>query len=304
VDLAIVDPEYPGRYLLGIACDGPMYQTSRVARDRDRLRQQILKGLGWKFHRLWSTDWYRNRSEVQKHLLDIIEELMGEERGEEEIIPPVVEEEVEEIPELEVEILETEEETVLETEVEENSLDEIPEYHVCEDPGVAVSGDLHSQPVGDVARAVMKVVEVEGPIHYDEVVKRVRTFWGLSRAGRRVQSVMKEAIHLGVLDGQIIQKGDFLYYKDAPVIVRRRTGKPPARMDLISEEEIAEAVKIVLEFQYATEVDELVREVSRLFGAKVTRGPAISRINGVINDLIRQGEVEERPDGMIDLIRE
>lgn len=36
VDLAVVDPEYPGRYLLGISCDGPMYQTSRVARDRDR----------------------------------------------------------------------------------------------------------------------------------------------------------------------------------------------------------------------------------------------------------------------------
>ncbi|BDZ70061.1 DUF3320 domain-containing protein [Methanobacterium petrolearium] len=229
VDLAIVDPEYPGRYLLGISCDGPMYQTSRVARDRDRLRQQILEGLGWRFHRLWSTDWYRNRSEVQKHLLNIIEELLGEERGKKDVIPPVVEDEVEDIPELEVEILETEEETVPEVEVEERPQDEIPEYQVCENPGVEVSGDMHTQPVGDVARAVMKVVEVEGPIHYDEVVRRVRTFWGLSRAGRRVKGVMKEAVHLGVLDGQIIRKGDFLYYKDAPVVVRRRTGKPPPK---------------------------------------------------------------------------
>ena len=59
VDLAIVDPEYPGRYLLGIACDGPMYQTSRVARDRDRLRQQILRRIRMAFlsfmvHRLVS----------------------------------------------------------------------------------------------------------------------------------------------------------------------------------------------------------------------------------------------------------
>jgi len=303
VDLAIVDPEYPGRYLLGIAFDGPMYQTSRVARDRDRLRQQVLEGLGWRFHRLWSTDWYRNRSEVQKNLLATIEELLGEERPQQEIIPPVVEDDVEEIEQVEEEILETEEENISELDVEDKSPDEIPEYKLCEDPCVDVSGDLHSQPVGDVAHAVMKVVEEEGPIHYDEVVRRVRTFWRLSRAGRRVQSVMKEAIRLGVLDGQIIQKGDFLYYKDAPVVVRRRTGDPPAKMDIISKEEIAAAVKTVLELQYATQIDELVREVSRLFGGKVARSSAIKRIKGVIKDLIQEKEIEERPDGMIDVVR-
>ncbi len=399
VDLAVVDPEYPGRYLLGIACDGPMYQTSKVARDRDRLRQQILKGLGWRLYRLWSTDWYRNRADVQKRLLVIIEELLKEDRAE-EVIPPVedvgidspvedlegeesaisstvegtdyekgsdpshVDEAVPSIPdgkgeidsqlndspsnvsslndsqldalpsdetethskmlesegrnysienstdfpELE-EILESgkeksEKESSSGSQVKEDDKDELSDYVICEDTGVPVSGDIHSQPVGDVARAAMKVVEVEGPIHYDEVVKRIRTYWGLSRAGRRVQAVMKEAINLGLMDGQIIQKGDFLYYKDAPVVVRRRTGNPPAKMDLISPEEIAAAVKIILKSQYATQTDELVREVSRLFGAKVTRGPAISRIKGVIDDLIQKGEIEERPDGMVDIIRE
>lgn len=336
VDLAIVDPEFTDRYLLGISFDGPMYQTSRVARDRDRLRQQILEGLGWRLHHLWSTDWYRNRSEVQKRLLATIEELIAEDRSKDDIIPPVIEDKINEIPELEAEIIESEIDTVRpieshqpdekeekgkETEIrelikveevgiieereeaEEGEEKGIPEYHTCDDPGVEVTGDLHTQPVGDVARAVMKVVEEEGPIHYDELVKRVRTFWGLSRAGKRVQSVMKEAIHLAVLDGQVIQKGDFLYYKDAPVVVRRRTGKPPARMDLISNEEITSAVKIVLESQYATELDDLVRDVSRLLGAKITRGPAISRIKSIIKGMIREKEIEERPDGMIDLIR-
>ena len=303
VDLAILDPEYPGRYLLGIAFDGPMYQTSRVARDRDRLRQQVLEGLGWRFHQLWSTDWYRNRSEVQKNLLSAIEGLLGEERPQQEIIPPVVEDDVGEIEQVEEEILEVEEKHITEIDVEEKSPDEIPEYKVCEDPCVDVSGDLHSQPVGDVAHAVMKVVEEEGPIHYDEVVRRVRTFWGLSRAGRRVQSVVKEAIRLGVLDGQIIQKGDFLYYKDAPIVVASKNRYPPAKMDIISKEEIAAAIKMVLESQYATQMDELVREVSRLFGGKVARSSAIKRIKGVINDLIRENKIEERPDGMIDMIR-
>jgi very-short-patch-repair endonuclease len=52
LDLAVVDPEDPDRYLLGIECDGAMYHSSPVARDRDRLRQQILEGLGWNIYRI------------------------------------------------------------------------------------------------------------------------------------------------------------------------------------------------------------------------------------------------------------
>lgn len=60
IDLAVVDPARPGRYLLGIECDGATYHSALSARDRDRLRQQILEGLGWKIHRIWSTDWFHN----------------------------------------------------------------------------------------------------------------------------------------------------------------------------------------------------------------------------------------------------
>jgi very-short-patch-repair endonuclease len=57
IDLALVDPERPGQYVLGIECDGASYHRSATARDRDRLRQDILEGLGWTIHRVWSTDW-------------------------------------------------------------------------------------------------------------------------------------------------------------------------------------------------------------------------------------------------------
>ncbi|MDB5081434.1 MAG: hypothetical protein JWP00_3358 [Chloroflexi bacterium] len=60
IDLAVIDPEQPGRYLLGIECDGATYHSALSARDRDRLRQQVLEGLGWKIHRVWSTDWFSN----------------------------------------------------------------------------------------------------------------------------------------------------------------------------------------------------------------------------------------------------
>lgn len=74
IDLAVVDPRNPGRYLLGIECDGAAYHSSRSARDRDRLRQAILENHGWCIHRLWSLDWYHRPQEqilkIQKAIKD------------------------------------------------------------------------------------------------------------------------------------------------------------------------------------------------------------------------------------------
>lgn len=58
IDLGIVQPGAPGRYLAGIECDGATYHRSATARDRDRLREQVLRRLGWQIHRVWSTDWW------------------------------------------------------------------------------------------------------------------------------------------------------------------------------------------------------------------------------------------------------
>src|SRR5215212_2308559 len=74
IDLAIVDPERPGRYLLGIECDGATYHSARSARDRDRLRQEVLESLGWRIHRVWSTDWFSNPEGELKRLVGSIEE--------------------------------------------------------------------------------------------------------------------------------------------------------------------------------------------------------------------------------------
>ncbi len=55
-------------YVLAIECDGATYHSSKNARDRDRLRQQVLESMGWKFYRIWSTDWFRN-NEIEKDRL-------------------------------------------------------------------------------------------------------------------------------------------------------------------------------------------------------------------------------------------
>lgn len=80
VDLAVVNPNNPDCYILGIECDGPKYYSSTVARERDKLRQQILEKLGWKICRVWSTNWYRNCIESKKILLDAIEHALDFEK--------------------------------------------------------------------------------------------------------------------------------------------------------------------------------------------------------------------------------
>lgn len=61
IDLAIVHPDKPEEYLAGIECDGATYYNSATARDRDKLRQSVLEGLGWKILRVWSVDWWTNK---------------------------------------------------------------------------------------------------------------------------------------------------------------------------------------------------------------------------------------------------
>jgi very-short-patch-repair endonuclease len=63
IDLAAKHPLRPGRFVLAIECDGASYHSAPTARDRDRLRQQQLEALGWRFHRIWSTDWFHRRED-------------------------------------------------------------------------------------------------------------------------------------------------------------------------------------------------------------------------------------------------
>ncbi len=80
IDLAVVDPDRPGAYLLGIECDGAAYHSARSARDRDRIRQSILESLGWSLHRIWSTDWWTQRNEELRRLEEALRRAQFEEK--------------------------------------------------------------------------------------------------------------------------------------------------------------------------------------------------------------------------------
>ena len=80
VDLGIVHPDYAGGFIAGVECDGARYHSSATARDRDKVRQAVLEGLGWRILRVWSTDWFRSAFVVAERLQNDLEQLLEEDR--------------------------------------------------------------------------------------------------------------------------------------------------------------------------------------------------------------------------------
>ncbi len=77
IDIGIKHPSYPHGYLCGVECDGASYHSSRTARDRDRLREDILKRLGWRLVRIWSTDWFADPRGGRARLVAKLDEIRG-----------------------------------------------------------------------------------------------------------------------------------------------------------------------------------------------------------------------------------
>ncbi|WP_404360403.1 DUF4011 domain-containing anti-phage protein Hhe [Methylotuvimicrobium sp. KM1] len=95
IDLAVIDPGKPGRFLMGIECDGASYHSAKSARDRDRLRQSVLERLGWRIHRIWSTDWFKNPQAELQPLIRELNQLKSEVT--EEVEKPSEQEDLQEI---------------------------------------------------------------------------------------------------------------------------------------------------------------------------------------------------------------
>jgi very-short-patch-repair endonuclease len=75
IDLAVVDPGDENRFLFGIDSDHGHHFKSGSVRDRNRLRQVVLDGMGWRIHRVWSTDWFRGREREITRIVDLVAEL-------------------------------------------------------------------------------------------------------------------------------------------------------------------------------------------------------------------------------------
>ncbi|MFJ2318772.1 DUF3320 domain-containing protein [Pseudomonas sp. NPDC087817] len=91
IDLGVIHPDSPGRFLAGIECDGATYHRSATARDRDKLREYVLRGLGWEIVRIWSTDWWVDALGTAEKVHQQLSELLAESRAKQAVLEAALE---------------------------------------------------------------------------------------------------------------------------------------------------------------------------------------------------------------------
>lgn len=274
IDLAVLDAERPGRFLLGIECDGVAYHSARSARDRDRLRQSILEEHGWSIHRIWSTDWFQRPAEQLDLLIRRIEALKAEfdELREDVALTEQLDAEA---PYVEREAVTDEEDAAGFALYEEVAL--VRPRHLI--------GELHEAPQGALTELVVQVVEVEGPVHRDHVITRMREAWGLKRAGGRIEDVVARSIDIAITMGRIARSGEFLSAPNRMPVPRDRSGVNAIalrRADMLPPAEIEVATLQLIERSFGATRDQVIQAVSRGFGIRNTS----SQVRGVLEQVV------------------
>ena len=289
VDMAIKDPEAPGSYLLGIECDGATYHSARWARDRDRLRQAVLEDRGWKIHRIWSTDWFRDADAELRKVVASVDQAPAPEPTP---APAVF---IEEQPVIETPPLSIEEQVDGVGPSDCRGITVKP-YQIA-----ALSVDFSRPPhevfTSELFEVVLQIVEIEGPVHVEEITRRVRDVWGLERAGGRIREAVRQATRYGVERGRLQEDDNFFVVPGAEVFVRDRSGVQSATLlnpEMLPPAELQRAIVIVVEAHIGMTVDECVTEVVRLFGFKRTGSELRENIEEQVREALASGQITIR----------
>lgn len=295
IDLAVSDPDRPGRYLLGIECDGSAYHDALSARDRDRLRQSVLESHGWHIHRIWSTDWFQRPQQELARVISAIDAAKAEDAAREvRRQKPTVRITAQDVGDYTLMGVETGEEA--EAATPEVSAPNLYEEAVLERAPHHL-GELHELPREVLVSYVERVVEVEGPIHVDEVVTRIREAWGLKRTGARIRDAIGAAIDVAARKGSILRDGDFVSIDGRQAVLRDRSvvSSPGLRKpEAIPLDEIAAGAVAVAAANYGAPADQLVTEIARGLGFKATSDGLKRRIIEGIELARRDGRLEEQ----------
>lgn len=295
IDIGVVDPRAPGRYLVGIECDGRSYHSGATARDRDRLRQFILEGLGWSIHRIWSTDWWQNQEGEVTKLLARLQALMDEEGLAEEA--PVEGQSGTEALNIDPPETEIAEESP-EPSVVAPAGSSIPVYT----PVTLQSGSPDS--FYDYRHALQQtaqlkqVIEGEGPISDATLFRKVARAWGLERTGSRIVERLKSLTPTATpqtTDGATTfywpQEVDPTKLEFCRVADESEASK--RKIDEVCPEEISALVLQVLHQSGSSPQQDVARIVCRLVGMARTPADAEARVLKAIEGLKRNAKVAE-----------
>ncbi len=261
IDIGVVDEARPGRFLCGIECDGASYHSAQSARDRDRLREQVLRGLGWDIHRVWSTDWWRNPQREVERLLRLIEKSRA--RAErvasnesssatQPFSPPPppaapppaapLPSRVLARPPLQVPVFQPYVVTNLEPQ----------------------TGKLVDASPATLLRLCEQVASVETPVHEDHVAERLMAAFGQRRAGSAIMAKISETMERFVHPSRVLKQDHWLVVAGQRAVPRRRS--KAARPELIHLGEFVVAVEEALWLNGQLDDEEIVGVVRDALG--------------------------------------
>lgn len=284
IDLAVRDPEKPGRYLLGIECDGATYHSSRSARDRDRLRQAVLEGLGWRIHRIWSTDWFRNSEQQYRRLREAMERakvpLAAEATSEPRDIP------------VEPQLAPSREEAAPSTETLAVGVPYTVASVSCRR---CEATDFVQQPSASLTELLVRVVAQEGPLHRDIAFRRMAGAAGLQRVGSRISERLAAVLRGASSSGAVDVRGPFIWRANPPaeVTVRDRALLDPQEKKIghVPPEEVAEALRQVVRLGLGMSREDATAEASRALGFARRGGDVRSRMDAEVDRMLNAGEL-------------
>ena len=254
IDIGVVDPADPERYVLGIMLDGPGYGSAKTTRDREIAQISVLEGLGWTIHRVWSMDWWDDSHKEMKRILAKLQDLrFAKASPVEEEIPPQPEPEK---PQAEAPVIRN-----------------APVYAATVVKGRLLTPEEFVDPQYQwvVRTAVDQVISQEAPISHALLAKRVVQGCGITRSGSRIQNRLSEILRdMAVL--YTIQDDVPFYWRDdqdsREYLLFRTNGTGESKRDIreIPVQEVCNAVCAVLSEQVSMSHDDLIRETAGKFG--------------------------------------
>ncbi|MCY4371013.1 MAG: DUF4011 domain-containing protein [bacterium] len=291
IDLAIKS-EDGERFDLGIECDGATYHRSPAARDRDWLRQQVLEGLGWHIHRVWSTAWIRDCETEIRAIEDALEQARLKEpfelarpvgEGPSETQPPTGPSDID---------------NALPAPQPSRPAQLFDQYRHYE--GMRRWGKVLDASLAHLAKLVTEIVAVEQPVHVDIVVNQVVSLYG-TKAGKNIRQHIVGAVKQAKLQGTVTPEvGDGLFLHLAgdpgPPRPRRRGGR---KIGLIAGTELDAGLLMIARKTFGASKDDLVRETARKFGFQRVGQKIKARLDLRIEELIKYGGLSPRGDMLI-----
>ncbi|WP_284274933.1 DUF3320 domain-containing protein [Mesorhizobium huakuii] len=309
IDLAIRHPDLAGAYLAGVECDGATYHRSSTARDRDKVREQVLKGLGWNILRIWSTDWWFDAKGCAERLHTSLETLLEEDRAKRAVEEPETEahwdmgSQVNPIDESTQDHARPIEEpplpsTVAETELVSVNISEASSHSETTPPSTmtgqhTIGAEEGRYRVADLSgfRAdpeqffefgyrttllgmIETVIETESPLRTDVLAQRIARVHGWLRTGGRIRERID--LHLRDLDRTQESSGEFIWKKGkvSDLLPYRQPVNEEARRS-IADIPLAELASMVIGNPDLLVMHDPARDLARLLG--VERLAAISR---------------------------